>query len=101
MKIGPLDTKVAPLQPAPERKGNGTQPAGASPMPAAEPSAKVALSSTASSSPAAAGDGTFDSAKVERIALAIREGKFTINAEAIAEKLIINAEELLGRGKSN
>jgi len=64
-------------------------------------SAKVALSSTAASTPAVAGDGSFDGAKVERIATAIREGKFTINAEAIAEKLIINAEELLGRGKSN
>lgn len=101
MKIGPLDTKVAPLQTAPERKGSGTPPANASPMPAAEPSAKVALSSTAASSPAVAGDGSFDGAKVERIAQAIREGKFTINAEAIAEKLIINAEELLGRGKTN
>ena len=101
MKIGSLDTKVAPLQPAPERKGNGTPPVGAMPLPAAEPSAKVALSSTAASSPAVAGDGSFDSAKVERIAQAIREGKFTINAEAIAEKLITNAEELLGRGKTN
>jgi negative regulator of flagellin synthesis FlgM len=42
-------------------------------------------------------DATFDGAKVERIAQAIRDGQFTINAEAIADKLIVNAAELLGR----
>ena len=42
-------------------------------------------------------DPTFDSAKVDRIAGAIRDGKFKINAEAIADKLIVNAEELLGK----
>jgi negative regulator of flagellin synthesis FlgM len=93
MKIGPLDTKVAPLAPAPERKA-AASPASGTPPAAAEPSARVELS------PATVqGDGTFDSAKVERIAQAIREGKFTVNAEAIAEKLIANAEELLGRGR--
>ena len=41
------------------------------------------------------------SAKVERIAQAIRDGKFSINAEVIADKLITNAEELLGRKLSS
>jgi len=101
MKIGPLDTKLAPVQTAPERKGSSTAPAVASPLPAAEPSAKVALSPAAAGTSSVAGDGTFDSAKVDRIAQAIRDGQFTINADAIAEKLIQNAEELLGRGKVN
>jgi len=34
---------------------------------------------------------------VDRIAQAIRDGQFKINPEAIADKLIQNAEELLGR----
>jgi negative regulator of flagellin synthesis FlgM len=62
----------------------------------AEPSAKVALSPTASNMRAPASD-SFDSAKVERISQAIRDGKFKVNAEAIADKLIANAAELLVR----
>ena len=106
MKIGPQDNKLAPLTPAPERKGSSPAVKGAPPA-AAEPSAKVALSASASSSASAAhgtsvvGDGSFDSAKVGRIAQAIRDGKFTVNADAIAEKLILNAEELLGGRKPN
>ena len=104
MKIGPQDNKLAPLTPAPERKGSS--PAVKSALPAAvEPSAKVALSASAAASAANAtsvvGDGSFDSAKVGRIAQAIRDGKFTVNADAIAEKLILNAEELLGGRKPN
>ena len=92
MKIGPLDSKpvVAPV--AAERKAT---PAG---LPAqAEASAQVELSSAAAALSGAATDVSFDSAKVERIAQAIRDGQFKINPEAIADKLIANAEELLGR----
>ena len=109
MKIGPQDNKLAPLTPAPERKGSS--PAVKSALPAAvEPSAKVALSASASAASSTAsaahatsvvGDGSFDGAKVGRIAQAIRDGKFTVNADAIAEKLIRNAEELLGGRKPN
>jgi negative regulator of flagellin synthesis FlgM len=92
MKIGSFD-KQAPIVPAPsERKA-----APASVPPQAEPSAKVALSTAAAGLTGAGSDATFDAGKVERIASAIRDGKFTINAEAIADKLIVNAEELLGR----
>lgn len=59
-----------------------------------EASAKLALS------PAAAvlvneSNADFDAAKVARIAQAIREGKFAVNAEAIADKLIGNAKDML------
>lgn len=60
------------------------------------PSAQVAISSAAQL--AASGgpdDGSFDTAKVQRISQAISEGKFTINANAIADKLVANAQELL------
>lgn len=39
----------------------------------------------------------FDAAKVETIKLAISEGRYTINAEAIADKLIASTRELLAQ----
>lgn len=67
------------------------------PAPAPAPSTQVALSSTAQMAASASGtdDGSFDAAKVNRIAQAISEGKFTVNARAIADKLVANAQELL------
>jgi negative regulator of flagellin synthesis FlgM len=95
MKIGPIDSKFATL-PVQERRA---APAGGGAADTArEPSAQVALSPAAKLlSSVAASSGSFDSAKVESIAQAIREGRFTVNADAIADKLIDNAEELLGR----
>jgi negative regulator of flagellin synthesis FlgM len=65
--------------------------------PAPAPSAQVAISEAAAKLAASTGpdDGSFDTAKVQRISQAISEGKFTINANAIADKLISNAQELL------
>ena len=40
-----------------------------------------------------------DTAKVERIAQAIADGSYKVNAEAIADKLIANAQEVLGSVK--
>ena len=92
MKIGPIDSKPPVAPSSAERKPVPDAAA----APAAEASAKVALSPAASSLSVATGDAAFDTAKVERIAQAIRDGKFKVNAEVIADKLIINAEELLG-----
>ncbi|MFT3956598.1 MAG: flagellar biosynthesis anti-sigma factor FlgM [Piscinibacter sp.] len=63
---------------------------------AADPSAKVELSSAAST---LAGGNTadFDAAKVERISQSIADGSYKVNAELIADKLIANAQELLGK----
>lgn len=60
-------------------------------------SAQVEISSAAKLAAAGGGadDGSFDAAKVARISQAITEGKFTINANAIADKLVANAQELL------
>ncbi len=90
MKIGSIDTKAPVTAPAVDRK---TGPSRAPEVPSTE----VALSSAATGLGDVSSDPTFDSAKVERIATAIRDGKFKVDAEAIADKLIINAEELLGR----
>ena len=92
MKIGPLESKPSAAPVVAERKP-GTAAAG----PTAEPSAHVELSSSAALAGSGAGDGSFDSAKVERIAQAIRDGQFKVNPEAIADKLIANAQELLGK----
>jgi negative regulator of flagellin synthesis FlgM len=60
------------------------------------PSTQVAISSTAKlAASAGSDDGSFDAAKVDRISRAITEGKFTVNANAIADKLVANAQELL------
>ena len=95
MKIGPLETKPLVPASAPERKGGSTSATAAKDAP---PSAQVELSAAALTSVPA--DPTFDTAKVERIAHAIREGNFKINSEAIADKLIQNAQELVGRKPS-
>lgn len=90
MKIGQLETKA--VTPAvSERKTSGS--AGTS---GTEASAKVALSNTVTQLAGDGNDGVFDAEKVKRISEAIRDGKFEINADAIADKLISNAQELLG-----
>ena len=92
MKIGPFEPKPPVAPPATERKSAGT------PLPpTAEASTQVELSPAATLIAGAASDPTFDAKKVGRIAQAIGDGKFTVNAEAIADKLIANAQELLSR----
>jgi negative regulator of flagellin synthesis FlgM len=89
MKIGPLDITTATPATAAERKGSPE------PVQAAEPSARVQLSPEVALGGNEAARADFDAEKVERIALAIREGRFRVNAEAIADQLIANAQELL------
>lgn len=66
---------------------------------ATDDSAKVELSSTAASliSGARGAPADIDATKVTRIGQAIADGSYKINAEAIADKLIANAQEVLGR----
>lgn len=93
MKIGQLDNKAA-LQAAAERKPGAAATAAAAPG-ASEASAKVALSPAVSQLAAGGKEAVFDAGKVQRISEAIRDGKFVVNADAIADKLIANAQELL------
>jgi len=44
-----------------------------------------------------ASGGDFDSGKVDNIKQAIRDGKFHVNSEAVADKLISSAQELLSK----
>lgn len=61
----------------------------------AEGGTTVAISNTAKSLMST--DGTFDAQKVERVRQSISDGSFKVNPEAIADKLIANAQEVLGR----
>lgn len=63
----------------------------------ADASAKIALSSGAASLIAGGSTSEFDADKVARIAKAIEDGTFKIDAGVIADKLIANAQELLGK----
>ncbi|MEO5686698.1 MAG: flagellar biosynthesis anti-sigma factor FlgM [Burkholderiaceae bacterium] len=62
-------------------------------------STQVELSPEATMLSHASQDPSFDQAKVERIAQAIRDGNFSINPGAIADKLLSNAQEVLGRSR--
>ena len=99
MKIGHLENKL--VTPAVgERKSAAAATPAAAPAGSAggavQASATVALSSAATQLAAGGSDGVFDAQKVQRISDAIRDGKFVVNADAIADKLIANAQELLG-----
>ena len=105
MKIGTSHESAAAAvnadKPASAKAGKPAGAASSSTPAAPEASAQLELSSTATSLMAASDDGSFDSAKVARISQAIADGKFTINADAIAGKMISNAQELLSRGNSS
>lgn len=96
MKIGHIDNKI-PVAPLNSERKASTSEAAPAPGSSAEPAALVELSATASALSSVDPEGSFDSAKVERIAQAIKDGKYKIDAEAIADKLISNAQDLLGR----
>jgi negative regulator of flagellin synthesis FlgM len=89
----PVPTEVNPV------KSPKKPPAGHPPPVAAPPdeSTLVLLSSDAKHLGGIKDDAGFDAKKVERIATAIRAGTFKVNPDAIADKLISNATELLAR----
>ena len=100
MKIGhpadkPLPAPAAGTPAAPGEAAKATAVGHARVPAAADPSATVALSSTASTLLSSGAASEFDADKVARIAGAIADGSFKINPEAIADKLIANAQELL------
>jgi negative regulator of flagellin synthesis FlgM len=101
MKIGQPADKPALTPAGTARTGAGDAPK-AQPAQAAvegEASTKVVLSDAAaallSATPSAKAD--FDADKVDRISKAIADGSFKVNHEAVADKLIANAKELLNK----
>lgn len=92
-------------QKAAERPNTGAEAAaaaGAAAKPQAGAGVTVTLSSTASQAISGAGGGgnseVFNAEKVEAMKSAIADGSFKVNAEAIADKLLSNAAEMLGSG---
>ncbi len=102
MKIGNPYDKPGLSQVGGQRNAvadSGTAKAGGA---AAQSGSTVALSNTATAllrgtEGVQAASPEFDAGKVERISDAIAQGQFTVNAEAIADKLLANAQELLSR----
>jgi len=56
---------------------------------------EVQLSSLSAQLSASDGEQSFDAARVSEIKQAISDGRFTINASAIADRLIASAKELV------
>ncbi|MFZ2651780.1 MAG: flagellar biosynthesis anti-sigma factor FlgM [Burkholderiaceae bacterium] len=77
----------------------GDAAAGAAGTSAGQASAKVLLSDAVSGLLGGKEPGKefFDAVKVERLANAIAQGKFVVNPDVVADKLIANARELLGK----
>jgi len=94
MKIGkPLD--AAPALPPNSRPGTGAAGVARGQSPAT-PGVAVSVSSpTRSLGQASAPE--INLSKVEAIRQAIAEGRFAVSAEAIADKLLANAQEMLDR----
>ena len=101
MKIGTITSTVATTAIDTDRR-TATQQSSTSSvsMPLDDDSStQVELSPEATMLSHASEDPSFDQAKVERIAQAIRDGSFSINPGAIADKLLANAQEVLDRSQ--
>ncbi|KAB0581089.1 flagellar biosynthesis anti-sigma factor FlgM [Ideonella dechloratans] len=103
MKIGSPEHQVAVSTLTNDRSATGSaKKASTTSQSNSSDSATVALSSAASQlRDSGALDGTFDAEKVARIAQAIKDGKFQVNADKIADKMIANAQELLNNSRSS
>ena len=96
-ELSPQAGRVA--SPAVQPNQTGARPEPVNPNPPA--SAQVALSNSAVQLLSGGDDQeSFDSANVERISREIDEGRFEVDAEAVADRLIDNTRELLNRNPS-
>lgn len=99
MKIGntPGAAGAGPLNGTSTTGTSNTAAKGTTGSGATGESSKVTLSSAANMLFDGTVDGTFDEEKVARIRQSIADGTYTVNHGAIADKLIANAQELLGK----
>lgn len=92
-------------QKAAERPAAGAEAAAAGvAAPRQQPAGvQVTLSAATQEVSAAGGAGSevFNTQKVEAMKLAISNGSFQVNAEAIADKMLANAAEMLGAASGN
>jgi negative regulator of flagellin synthesis FlgM len=99
MKIDKPAGPAAPVAPSRAHTAETAKSSTGAADTASDPSAKVALSNTAATLLEGGANSDFDADKVARIAQAISDGKFEINAEKIADRLIANAHEVLGKAQ--
>jgi negative regulator of flagellin synthesis FlgM len=101
MKIGTISSTVATTAIDSDRRTSSQQSSTSSVSTQLDDdsSTQVELSPEATMLSHASQDPSFDQAKVDRIAQAIRDGSFSINPGAIADKLLSNAQEVLGRSR--
>ncbi len=99
MKIGPsLTAQLSGLLPAETPPADSAARDAAAPAAAAtgRPATPVKLSSAASAIGRMASAGAdLDTAKIQAIQSAIREGRFTVNAQVIADQLIAEASAMI------
>ena len=102
MKIGHASTPqadAAALARASAETGAVAARAGQAQQVVGADASTVQLSSAAAGLRAEASTPEFDAAKVERIRAQIAAGTYVVNPEAIADKLIANAQEVLASVK--
>jgi negative regulator of flagellin synthesis FlgM len=88
-----IDSSLKPVGPGTVNSNRGKVKADSTP---AEGAAEVKLSAASTQLAAGASSGApIDGARIAEIKLAISEGRFQINAEAIADGLINTARDLL------
>jgi negative regulator of flagellin synthesis FlgM len=88
-----IDSSLKPVGPGTVNSNRGKVKADSTP---AEGAAEVKLSAASTQLAAGASSGApIDGARIAEIKLAISEGRFQVNAEAIAEGLINTARDLL------
>jgi negative regulator of flagellin synthesis FlgM len=96
--------KVADKAPAGAESAaaGATAAAGAAAKPQASAGVTVSLSASTTQALSGAGNSSdvFNAEKVETMKQAIANGTFQVNAEAIADKMLSNAAEMLGGSKS-
>jgi negative regulator of flagellin synthesis FlgM len=91
-------------QKAAERPTAGAEAAAAGAAPKPQPAAGVTVTLSSSTTQALSGaagasSDVFNSDKVEAMKAAIADGSFKVNAEAIADKMLSNAAEMLSSSR--
>lgn len=101
MKINALnDAALAAASLAATKAERGAAPPGNSAPTAAGSGVPVTVSAAARSLDVASAGSGIDEAKVAAVKAAIADGSFNVDAGAIADKLLSNAQEILSRARS-
>ncbi|TSE20778.1 flagellar biosynthesis anti-sigma factor FlgM [Tepidimonas alkaliphilus] len=97
VQTSPDVTLGAPAAAVPKRPETRAQSAAPSVAPAASSSVKLSpVTQEMTNGVARSGTDVFDAAKVEAMRTAIQNGSFTVNPEAIADRMLASAREMLG-----